>query len=71
MWTSAPSSAEVKNSWSYASTPQYTFMVWCSFKAQLNLTFIFTCGGCDTGIIWISEHYVLKRYETSLRSLIL
>jgi hypothetical protein len=31
---SPPSSAEVKNAWSYASTPQYAFMVWCSVKAQ-------------------------------------
>jgi hypothetical protein len=26
---SPPSSAEVKNSWTYTSTPQYAFMVWC------------------------------------------
>jgi hypothetical protein len=31
---SPPSSAEAKNAWSYASTPQYVFMVWCSVKAQ-------------------------------------
>jgi hypothetical protein len=29
---SPPSSAEVKNSWSYISTPQYAFMVWCWVK---------------------------------------
>jgi hypothetical protein len=29
---SPPSSAEVKNAWSYASCPQYTIMTW--FKAQ-------------------------------------
>jgi hypothetical protein len=23
-----------KNEWSYTSTPQYTFMAWCSVKAQ-------------------------------------
>jgi hypothetical protein len=27
-------SAEVKNAWSYNSTPQYAFMAWCSVKAQ-------------------------------------
>jgi hypothetical protein len=27
-------SAEVKTEWSYTSTPQYAFMVWCSVKAQ-------------------------------------
>jgi hypothetical protein len=30
----SPSSAEVKNVWSYTSTPQYTFMVWCSVKEK-------------------------------------
>jgi hypothetical protein len=27
---SHPSSSEVKNAWSYTSTPQYVFMAWCS-----------------------------------------
>jgi hypothetical protein len=31
---SLPSSAEVKNAWSYTSSPQYAFMAWCSVKAQ-------------------------------------
>jgi hypothetical protein len=31
---SPPSIAEVKNAWSYTSTPQYAFMAWCSIKAQ-------------------------------------
>jgi hypothetical protein len=29
---SPPSSAVVKNAWSYTSTPQYIFMVWCLVK---------------------------------------
>jgi hypothetical protein len=29
---SPPCSAEVKNAWSYTSTPQYVFMVWCLVK---------------------------------------
>jgi hypothetical protein len=29
---SPPSSAEVKNAWSYISIPQYAFMAWCSVK---------------------------------------
>jgi hypothetical protein len=37
---SHPSSAEVKNAWSYNSTPQYTFMALCSVKAQLLKLFI-------------------------------
>jgi hypothetical protein len=31
---SLPSSPEVKNAWSYTSTPQYVFIVWCSTEAQ-------------------------------------
>jgi hypothetical protein len=34
---SPPSSAEVKNAWSYTSTPLYAFMAWCSVKAQRQL----------------------------------
>jgi hypothetical protein len=29
-------STEVKNAWSYTSTSQYDFMVWCSVEAQGN-----------------------------------
>jgi hypothetical protein len=29
---SPPSSAEVKNAWSYTSTPQYVLMAWCLVK---------------------------------------
>jgi hypothetical protein len=31
---SPPSGAEVKNAWSYTSTPQYAFIAWCSVKAK-------------------------------------
>jgi hypothetical protein len=33
-----PSSAEVKNAWSYTSTPQYVFMAWCLVKHKGNRT---------------------------------
>jgi hypothetical protein len=36
---SLPSSAEVKNAWSYTSTPQYVFMAWCLVKHRDNFTF--------------------------------
>jgi hypothetical protein len=36
---SPPSSAEVKNAWSYTSTPQYVFMAWCLLKHRDNFTF--------------------------------
>jgi hypothetical protein len=38
---SPPSSAEVKNAWSYTSTPQYVFMAWCLAKHRDNFTFNF------------------------------
>jgi len=38
---SPPSGAEVKNAWSYTSTPQYFFMVWCLVKHRNNFTFTF------------------------------
>jgi hypothetical protein len=33
---STPSSAEVKNAWSYTSTPPYVFVAWCSLKHRDN-----------------------------------
>jgi hypothetical protein len=36
---SPPSNAEVKNAWSYTSTPQYVFMAWCLVKHGDNFTF--------------------------------
>jgi hypothetical protein len=36
---SPPSSAEVKNAWSYTSIHQYVFMGWCLVKHRDNFTF--------------------------------
>jgi hypothetical protein len=38
---SPPSSAKIKNVWSYTCTPQYIFMVWCLVKHRDNFTFTF------------------------------
>jgi hypothetical protein len=38
---SPPSSAEVKNTWHYTSTPHYVFMEWCLVKHRDNFTFSF------------------------------
>jgi hypothetical protein len=49
-----PSSAEVKNVWSYTSTPQYAFMTGCSVKVVHVLNLIpdhydvILSGGIDT-----------------------
>jgi hypothetical protein len=50
---SPPSSAEVKNAWSYLSTPQYAFMAWCSVKAQGQLQGLdfLACSGSEF-IFW-------------------
>jgi hypothetical protein len=53
---SHPTSAEVKNAWSYTSTLQYAFMVWSSVKAMLACTVSDVLGhlpyiktGCEHG----------------------
>jgi hypothetical protein len=63
---SPPSSAEVKNVWSYTSTPQYTFIAWCSVKAQrwLLLTYfvhiiIKVQMNC---ILWKLRRQIMKQY---------
>jgi hypothetical protein len=38
-----PSSAKVKNAWSYNSTPKYVFMAWCLVNHR---DFIYTCMTC-------------------------
>jgi hypothetical protein len=37
---SRPSSAEVKNTWSYTSTPQYFIMAWCLVKHRDNKSIV-------------------------------
>jgi hypothetical protein len=37
---SPPSRAEVKNAWNYTSTPQYTFMAWCSVTKSTGATLL-------------------------------
>jgi hypothetical protein len=34
---SLPSSAKVKNAWSYTSSPPYIFMAWCLIKHRMHL----------------------------------
>jgi len=36
------SNSEVKNEWSYTSTPSYIFTAWCLVKHRDNFTFTFT-----------------------------
>jgi len=41
------SSAEIKNAWSYTSTPQYIFIVWYLVKARYNFTFTISNNNMD------------------------
>jgi hypothetical protein len=45
---SPPSDAKVKNVWSYTSTPQYAFVVWCSVKKKHRDNFTFTLSNNET-----------------------
>jgi hypothetical protein len=54
---SPPSSAELKNEWSYISTPQYAFMALCSVKAQAEiLPFTFFLSRTELEIIGQFSH---------------
>jgi hypothetical protein len=39
----ALSSAEVKNAWSYASTPLYIFMTWCLINQAYSQFYLYLC----------------------------
>jgi hypothetical protein len=51
---SPPSRAEVKNTWSYNSTPPYTFTEWCLVKHRDEITFTFTfkCDVLTVAMCW-------------------
>jgi hypothetical protein len=55
---SPPSTAEVKNAWSYTSTPQYAFMAWCSVKAQGQLYLL-----PFTGWRWVVS-FMTRQYDS-------
>jgi hypothetical protein len=58
---SYPSSVEVKNSWSYTSTPQYVFIAWCSVKKQHRDNFTFTFTSLDGGMEWKKQKNTLAK----------
>jgi hypothetical protein len=65
---SPPTSAEVKNAWSYTSTHQCVFMAWCLVKHREN--FIFTLlysefvRGLDSTARNIMNSYIFRNQET-------
>jgi hypothetical protein len=74
---SPPSSAKVKNAWSFTSTLQYVFMVWCCIKHRDNFTstlpdcinflFISFSVACSTlECIYAFEHHLMSEMLTSL-----
>jgi hypothetical protein len=55
----SPSSAEVKDVWSYTSTPQYVFMAWCLVNHRDN--FAFTLGSrLEDQVCWRCRLIVLR-----------
>jgi hypothetical protein len=72
---SPPSSAEVKNEWSYNFTPQYAFIAWCSIKKSkgtalllpftciytYTYTCIYTCAYMYVYKYLVCAHYVYMR----------
>jgi hypothetical protein len=59
---SPPSSAEVKNTWSYTSTPQYVFVAWCLVGHRDN----FTSGYSTTAVKHPPTDQPSARFKTSL-----
>jgi hypothetical protein len=63
---SPPSSAKVKNAWSYASTPPYVFVVWCFVKPKdililpLPYRYKYTAAKLLTMQTLLSFHYRVK-----------
>jgi hypothetical protein len=60
---SPPSSAEVKNTWSYTSTPTYVFMAWCLAKHRDNFTLPYTQYQCLKYLV-----YSINSLRTSERA---
>jgi hypothetical protein len=60
-WPLTPSSAEVKNAWSYTSTPQYVSMAWCLVKHRDNSTYLPTLLYCCSQLIVTSLIILLNQ----------
>jgi hypothetical protein len=63
---SPPSNAEVKNVWSYNSTPQYAFMAWCSVKAHGQVYLYFTC----VEVCWLNKRSGLDWTQYLIQALL-
>jgi hypothetical protein len=67
-----PSSADVKNRWSYTSTPQHAFMVWRSVKAQgqlyllsyINIAVNVLCRQLYNCLICVGHDKISKKFFT-------
>jgi hypothetical protein len=52
-----------KNEWSYTSTPQYAFMVWCSVKAQGQLYLYLSKRCINMKIVALKLKYFISRFQ--------
>jgi hypothetical protein len=66
--SSPPSSVEVKNAWSYTSTPQYVFMAWCLIKHRDKVTFTFTTPRSRTGEVEVHLYALASTLDGGGRS---
>jgi hypothetical protein len=61
-----------KNAWSYNSTPQSAFMVWCSVKMAQGQLYVSSSNSSVHTLykfLCLTEHGLLKKYDTILSAL--
>jgi hypothetical protein len=56
---SPPFSAEVKNTWSYTSSPPYAFMAWCLVKQRENFTHVTT----HVEDLWLVPKFIVRGFR--------
>jgi hypothetical protein len=68
---SPPSSAEVKNAWSYTSVPQYASMTWCSAKKAQGQFYIYGWNTETIRISWLEGQIFSFPLTRNMRIIIL
>jgi hypothetical protein len=61
---SPPSSARVKNAWSYTFIPQYVFMVWCLVKHRDYFTFFYCLVAVEVAAVGLKPLYAKSHFST-------
>jgi hypothetical protein len=63
------SSADVRDAWSYTSTPKYAFMLWCLIKHRTYLYLARIMGQCQ-GLLLVARRKLKTRVHLVLRLII-